>query len=49
MWDVGHMAKHRKYYKGETSGFPQIWAMVSLVSPCFPMACPYTKGALIMH
>jgi hypothetical protein len=28
------MANHRKYYKGESGGFPQVRAMVNLVSPC---------------
>jgi hypothetical protein len=31
---------------GEGGGFPQVWAMVSLVSPELPVACPCTKGAL---
>jgi len=30
---------------GEGGGFPQVWAMVSLVSPKSPVACPSTKGA----
>jgi hypothetical protein len=29
----------------EGGGFPQVRAMVSLVSPELPMACPNTKGA----
>jgi hypothetical protein len=35
---VGPVAKHRVYYKREGGGFPQVWAVVSLVSPCLPMA-----------
>ncbi len=31
------MPKHRKYYKGEGDGFPQVWAVMSLVS--FMFAC----------
>jgi len=31
---------------GEGGGFPRIQAMVSLVSPKLPVACPSTKGAL---
>jgi hypothetical protein len=31
---------------GEGGGFPQIWAVVNLVSPELPVACPSTKGAL---
>ncbi len=30
----------------EGGGFPQVWAVVNLVSPKLPMACPSTKGAL---
>ncbi len=30
---VVSMSNHRKYYKGEGGGFPQVWAMVSLVNP----------------
>jgi len=30
---------------GEGDGFPQVWAVVSLVSPELPVACPSTKGA----
>jgi len=30
--DVGATGRHREYYMGEGGGFPQIWAMVSLVS-----------------
>jgi hypothetical protein len=29
---------------GEGGGFPQVRAVVSLVSPKLPMACPSTKG-----
>jgi len=31
--DVGPMGSHRVYYKGEGGGFPQVRAVVSLVSP----------------
>jgi hypothetical protein len=34
--DVGFVASHRVYYKGEGGGFPQVWAVVSLVCPCCP-------------
>jgi len=30
---------------GEGGGFPRVRAMVSLVSPKLPVACPSTKGA----
>jgi hypothetical protein len=34
--DVGSVASHRICYKGEGGGFPQVWAVVSLVCPCYP-------------
>jgi hypothetical protein len=42
---VGLMARHKKYYKGEGGGFPQVGAMVNLVSPCLPVVRPCTKSA----
>ncbi len=38
--------QRREYYMGEGDGFPRVRAVVSLVSPELPMACPSTKGAL---
>jgi hypothetical protein len=32
------MVKHKEYHKGEGGGFPQVWAMVSLVSLCLHVA-----------
>jgi hypothetical protein len=46
---AGPMAKHRKYYKGEGGGFPQVRAVVSLVSSCLFVPCPGTKRVPIMH
>jgi len=53
---VGPMARHIIYYKGEGGGFPQVWAMVSLVSmylpvvrPCLPVARPCTKNVQTKH
>ncbi len=34
--DVGFVANHRVYYKGEGGGFLQVHAVVSLVCPCCP-------------
>jgi len=31
--DVGLVERHKVHYKGEGGGFPQVWAVVSLVSP----------------
>jgi hypothetical protein len=42
--DVGLVEKHKIYYIGEGGGFPQIWAVVSLVSPNLPVACISTKS-----
>ncbi len=39
------VAKHKVYYKGEGGGFPQVWAMVSLVNSSLPVVCPNTKSA----
>jgi hypothetical protein len=47
--DASPVAKHRVYYKGEGGGFPQVWAMVSLVSSSLPVIRPCTKNALAMH
>jgi hypothetical protein len=47
--DVGLVEKHKVYYKGEGGGFPQIQAMVSLVNPSLPMACPSSKNAITMY
>ncbi len=40
---VGPMARHIVYYKGEGGGFPQVRAMVSLMSPCLLVAHPCTE------
>ncbi len=34
--DVGFVASHKVYYKGEGDGFPQVQAVVSLVCSCCP-------------
>ncbi len=47
--DVGLMQRHKVYYKGEGGVFPQVWAMVSLVSPNMLMAHPSTKNVIAMH
>jgi len=47
--DVGLMERHRVYYKGEGGGFPQVWAMVNLVSPRLPVVRLKTKSASTMH
>jgi hypothetical protein len=37
------------YYMGEGGGFPQVWAVVSLVSPRSLVVRPSTKGASTLH
>jgi hypothetical protein len=39
------MERRKEYYMGEGGGFPQVWAVMNLVSPKSPVACPSTKGA----
>ncbi len=34
----------QRYYMGEGGGFPRVQAVVSLVNPELPVACPNTKG-----
>ncbi len=36
---------YKVYYMGEGGGFPRVQAMVSLVSPALPVACPSIKSA----
>jgi hypothetical protein len=43
--DVGVVERCREYYMGEGGGFPRVRAVVSLVSPRSPVACPSTKSA----
>jgi len=47
--DVGLMERHKVYYKGEGGGFPQVQAVVSLVSLNLLVAHLSTKNAQIMH
>jgi hypothetical protein len=47
--DIGLVAKHKVYYKGEGGGFPQVRAVVSLVNSCLPVARPRMKGVLVPH
>jgi hypothetical protein len=47
--DVGPVARHKVYYKGEGDNFPQIRAVVSHVSSCLPVARLCIKNAGTMH
>jgi hypothetical protein len=46
---VGHVARHRIYYKGEGGGFPQVWAIMILVNLSLLVARPSTKSAPTLH
>jgi hypothetical protein len=46
---AGPVAKHKVYYKGDDGGFPQVRAVVSLVSSNLPLALPSTKNVPTMH
>ncbi len=47
--DVALMERCKIYYMGESGGFPQVRAVLSLVSPKSPVACLSTKGALTQY
>jgi hypothetical protein len=47
--DVAPVERRREYCKGEGGGFPQVWAVVSLVNLRLPVARPSTKSAQTMH
>jgi hypothetical protein len=47
--DVAPVESCREYYKGEGGGFPQVQAMMNLVSLRLPMVHPSTKSARTMH
>jgi hypothetical protein len=36
---VATMASHKEYYKGEGGGFPQVRAMMNIVSLCMLVVC----------
>jgi hypothetical protein len=43
------MESYKKYYKGEGGGFPQVRAVVSLMSLMLPTTRPNTKNVRTMH
>ncbi len=47
--NVSLVDKHKVYYKGEGGGFPQVRAVVSLVSLRLPVARPNTKSVPTMQ
>jgi hypothetical protein len=46
---VGLVVMHRVYYKGEGGGFPQVWAVLSLMSLCSLVVRLCTKSVSAMH
>ncbi len=47
--DVGLVDRHKVYYKGEGDGFPQVRAVVSLMSSSLPVAHPSLPVARPNH
>jgi hypothetical protein len=47
--DVSPVANHIVPYKGEGGGFPEVRAVVSLVSSCLFVVRSCTKSAIAMH
>ncbi len=47
--DADLVKRHKVYYKGEGGVFPQVRAVMNLVSPSLPVALPSTKSAQTMH
>jgi hypothetical protein len=47
--DVAPVERHKKYYKGEGGGLPQVWAVVSLVNPRLPVVHLNTKSGQTMY
>jgi hypothetical protein len=48
-WGASPMAMHKEHYNGEGGGFPQVRAVVSLVSPCLFVTHLCTKSATTTH
>jgi hypothetical protein len=46
---VAPVERHKKYYKGESGGFPQVQAVVSLVNPKLSVVHLSTKSVQTMH
>ncbi len=47
--DVAPMERRKEYYKGERGGFPQVWAVGSIVSSNLLAVRPSTKNAQTRH
>jgi hypothetical protein len=47
--DVGFIERRKVYYKGEGGGFPQVWAVMSLMNSKLLVARPNTKSAQTIH
>jgi hypothetical protein len=44
-----HVANHKKYYKGESGDFLQIWVVMSLVNPCMSVVHLCIESAPTIH
>jgi len=42
--DESAAESYREYYMGEGGGFPRVRAVVSQVSPRWPVTCPNTEN-----
>jgi hypothetical protein len=47
--DVAPVERCKKNYKKEGDGFPQVWAVMNLVSSKLPVVHPSFKSVQIMH
>jgi hypothetical protein len=47
--DASPIASHKVYYKGEDGGFPQVRAVMNIMSPSLLMVHPSTKSVSTMH
>jgi hypothetical protein len=49
IWMWGSWRDTEYILKGQGGGFPQVWVVMSLVSPSLPMVCPSTESVQTMH
>jgi len=47
--NVGFVKRHKVYYNGEGGGFPQVQAVMNLVSPNSLVVCLSTKSAQTIY
>jgi hypothetical protein len=49
IWMSAPMVNHKKYYKGEGDGFPQVWAVVSFMNLFMLVVRTCIKNVSTMH